>query len=59
MTLLTWTGRVPALITKTTVLADKISSNIFRAVFWTQGLAPVILDTVYLVACSPGSDDKQ
>ena len=33
-----------------TVLADKIRSNIFRPVFWTPGLAPVILDIVYLVA---------
>ena len=33
-----------------TVLADKIRSNIFRAVFWTPGLVPVILDIAYLVA---------
>ena len=33
-----------------TVLADKIRSNLFRAIFWTPGLAPVILDIVYLVA---------
>ena len=33
-----------------TVLADKISSNIFRAIFWTPGLVPVILDIAYLVA---------
>ena len=37
-------------IMKGTVLADKIRSNMFRAVFWTPGLAPVILDIAYLVA---------
>ena len=35
---------------RNTVLADKIRSNIFQAVFWTPGLAPVILDIAYLVA---------
>ena len=33
-----------------TVLADKIRSTIFWAVFWTPGLVPLILDVTYLVA---------
>ena len=43
-----------------TVLADKIRSNIFRAVFWTPGLAPVIF-SYYLcsLSCSPGSEDSK
>ena len=36
-------------LTSYTVFGVKIRSNIFRAIFWSQGLAQVILDTAYLV----------
>ena len=46
-------------IMKGTVLADKIRSNIFRAVFWTPGLAPVTLDIADSLSRSSGSQDSK